>query len=94
MHDKRVFRGNTHNMNLIGSNLTAAQKDDARIKEEQEKKKIEMITQQMLMFKTKKHKPSPYDLMPGPPARISVDLTYYLTELQAGAGAGEQAVKT
>lgn len=24
MHDKRVFRGNTHNMNLIQSNLTAA----------------------------------------------------------------------
>ncbi len=23
MHDKRVFRGNTHNMNLIQSNLTA-----------------------------------------------------------------------
>lgn len=23
MHDKRVFRGNTHNMNLIQANLTA-----------------------------------------------------------------------
>jgi hypothetical protein len=28
MHDKRVFRGNTHNMNLIQSNLTAQQKDE------------------------------------------------------------------
>ena len=43
MHDKRVFRGNTHNMNLIQANMTAQQKDDLRIKEEQEKKKIEMI---------------------------------------------------
>lgn len=43
MHDKRIFRGNTHNMNLIQANMTAQQKDDLRIKEEQEKKKIEMI---------------------------------------------------
>ncbi len=34
MHDKRVFRGNTHNMNLIQANMTAQQKDELRIKEE------------------------------------------------------------
>jgi len=34
MHDKRVFRGNTHNMNLITANMTAQQKDEMRIKEE------------------------------------------------------------
>ena len=43
MHDKRVFRGNTHGMNLIKANLTPAQKEELRIKEEREKKKVEMI---------------------------------------------------
>lgn len=80
MHDKRVFRGNTHNMNLIQANMTAQQKDEQRIKEEQERKKIEMIKSQLLQYKRQKHKPSPYDLRPGPPARIDVDLTYFLTE--------------
>ena len=80
MHDKRVFRGNTHNMNLLQANMTAQQKDDQRIKVEQEVKKIEMIKAQLLKYKQQKHKPSPYDLRPGPPARIEVDLTYFLTE--------------
>lgn len=80
MCDKRVFRGNTHNMNVIGSNLTAAQKDEMRVKQEQENKKIDMIKKKLLEFKNKENKPQPYDLQPGPPARISVDLTYYLTE--------------
>jgi hypothetical protein len=43
MYDKRVFRGNTHNMNLLNSNLTPAQKEDLRIKAERERKKVEMI---------------------------------------------------
>ena len=43
MHDKRVFRGNTHNMQIIKSNLTPASKEEIRIKEEREKKKVEMI---------------------------------------------------
>jgi hypothetical protein len=43
MHDKRVFRGNTHNMQIIKSNLTPAQKEEIRIKDEREKKKVEMI---------------------------------------------------
>jgi hypothetical protein len=43
MHDKRVFRGNTHNLTLLNTNMTAQQKDDKRIEIEQERKKIEMI---------------------------------------------------
>ena len=43
MYDKRVFRGNTHNMNLLKKNLTPAQKEEQRIKQEREKKKVEMI---------------------------------------------------
>jgi hypothetical protein len=43
MYDKRVFRGNTHNQHVLKSNLTPAQKEENRIKEEREKKKIEMI---------------------------------------------------
>lgn len=43
MHDKRVHRGNTHNVNMIKQNLTPAQKEELRIKEEREKKKVEMI---------------------------------------------------
>jgi hypothetical protein len=31
-------------------------------------------------FKKSKNTTSPYDLRPGPPARIEVDLTYFLTE--------------
>lgn len=80
MYDKRVFRGNTHNLNLIKANLTPAQKEDLRIKEEREKKKVEMIKQQLIEFKKSKNKTSPYDLRPGPPARIEVDLRYFLTE--------------
>lgn len=80
MHDKRVFRGNTHNMNLMKNNLTPAQKEDARIKQERERKKVEMIKAQLIEFKKSKNKVTPYDLRPGPPARIEVDLTYFLTE--------------
>ena len=80
MYDKRVFRGNTHNMNLLNSNLTPAQKEELRIKQERENKKIEMIKKQLIDFKKAKNKTSPYDLRPGPPARIEVDLTYFLTE--------------
>ena len=43
MYDKRVFRGNTHNLNILSKKLTPAQKEEVRIKEEREKKKIEMI---------------------------------------------------
>ncbi len=83
MYDKRVFRGNTHGMHTLkGSekNQTAAEKDAARIKAEHEAKKIEMIKLQLQHFKKAKSKTSPYDLNPGPPARIEVDLTYFLTE--------------
>jgi len=80
MHDKRVFRGNTYNLNLIKSNLTPMQKEELRIKAEREKKKMEMIKTQLVEFKKAKNKISPYDLRPGPPARIEVDLTYFLTE--------------
>ena len=45
MHDKRVFRGNTHNANLLKANMTPAQKEEQRIKMEREKKKVEMIKQ-------------------------------------------------
>jgi len=45
MYDKRVFRGNTHNQNVLKKNLTPAQKEEQRIKEERERKKIEMIKQ-------------------------------------------------
>ena len=47
---------------------------------EREKKKVEMIKSQLIEFKKAKNKISPYDLRPGPPARIEVDLTYFLTE--------------
>lgn len=43
MYDKRVFRGNTHNLNILSKKLTPGQKEELRIKEEREKKKIEMI---------------------------------------------------
>ena len=72
--------------------MTAQQKDELRIKEEQERKKIEMIKSQLLQYKKQKHKPSPYDLVPGPPARIEVDLGYFLTE-QGRAKPEDQDVK-
>ena len=79
MYDKRVFRGNTHNIKMLKS-LTPAQKEEQRIKMEREKKKVEMIKQQLVEFKKQKSKASPYDLRPGDPARIEVDLTYFLQE--------------
>jgi len=39
-----------------------------------------MIKTQLLEFKKAKNTTSPYDLRPGAPARIDVDLTYFLTE--------------
>jgi len=43
MYDKRIFRGNTHNQNILKQHLTPSQKEEQRIKEEREKKKIDMI---------------------------------------------------
>ena len=43
MYDERVFRGNTHNLNILSKKMTPSQKEEIRIKEEREKKKIEMI---------------------------------------------------
>jgi hypothetical protein len=85
MYDKRVFRGNTHGVNVLKGpaaekGLTPAQRDELRFKAEREKKKFEMIKTQLVEFKKAKNKISPYDLRPGPPARIEVDLTYFLTE--------------
>ena len=82
MYDKRVFRGNTHNMTNLAKNMTPAQQEELRVKEEREKKKVEMIKRQLIEFKKKKNKGEEtlYDLRPGPPARIEVDLTYFLTE--------------
>lgn len=46
MYDKRVFRGNTHGMNVLkDNNLTPAQREELRFKAEREKKKFEMIKQ-------------------------------------------------
>ncbi len=43
MNDKRVFRGNTHGMNVLKEQLTPAQREELRFKAEQEKRKFEMI---------------------------------------------------
>jgi hypothetical protein len=93
MYDKRVFRGNTHNVNLLKQNLTPAQKEELRIKAEKEKKKVEMIKQQLIEFKNSKKKETPYDLRPLPPARIEVNLTEFLTE-QNKFKPEEETVKT
>ena len=65
---------------MLKQHLTPSQKEEQRIKEERERKKIEMIKAQLMEFKKSKNTTSPYDLRPGPPARIEVDLTYFLTE--------------
>ena len=80
MYDKRVFRGNTHNFNLLKSNLTPAQKEEQRINAEKEVKKVEMIKTKLMEYKNSKKIKAPYDLRPDPPARIEVDLTEFLTE--------------
>lgn len=94
MYDKRVFRGNTYNMTMLKQqNLTPMQKEELRIKAEREKKKVEMIKSQLIEFKKAKNKISPYDLRPGPPARIEVDLTYFLTEQNKPRRPEENEVK-
>lgn len=64
-------------MNILkgGDNLTPAQRDELRVKAERERLKFEMIKNQLIEFKKAKNKISPYELRPGPPARIEVDLT-------------------
>lgn len=94
MYDKRVFRGNTHNMTLLKQNLTPMQKEELRIKAERERKKVEMIKSQLVEFKRAKNKISPYDLRPGPPARIEVDLSYFLTEQNKPLRPEESEVRT
>ncbi len=64
--------------------MTPQQKEEVRIKAERERKKVEMIKQQLIEFKKGKTKISPFELRPGPPARIEVDLTYFLTEQGKG----------
>lgn len=93
MYDKRVFRGNTHNFNLLKSNLTPAQKEEQRINAEKELKKVEMIKTKLLEYKNSKKIKAPYDLRPDPPARIEVDLTEFLTE-QNKHKPDEETVKT
>jgi uncharacterized protein YyaL (SSP411 family) len=73
MYDKRVYRGNTHGMNVL-KELTPAQREELRFKAEKEKRKFEMIKQQLVEFRKAKNKISPYDLRPGPRERIEVDL--------------------
>ena len=83
MFDKRVFRGNTHAMHLVkkmGTALSPQQKDNMRVEAEKERKKVEMIKQQLVAFSSNRAKQTPYDLRPGPPARIEVDLEPFLTE--------------
>lgn len=96
MYDKRVFRGNTHAIQSLKGNqqnLSAAEKDDIRIREEREAKKVDMIRTKLNNFKRQKAKTSPYELSPGPLARIEVDLTYFLTE-QGTTVPEETEVKT
>jgi len=94
MYDKRVFRGNTYNAAQMKQNLTPMQKEEMRIKAERERKKIEMIKGQLIEFKKAKNKISPYDLRPGPPARIEVDLTYFLTEQNKPRRPEETEIRT
>jgi ribosomal protein L5 len=49
--------------------------DELRIKAERERLKLETIKNQMIEFNKSKNKISPFELRPGPPARIEVDLT-------------------
>lgn len=67
-------------MAVLKEHLTPAQREDLRFKAEREKRKMEMIKHQLVQFKKAKNKISPYELRPGPQARIEVDLTYFLTE--------------
>ena len=83
MYDKRVFRGNTHGKHQLKAtekNLTAAERDAIRIEELGEIKKAEMIRAKLMHYKRQRTKTSPYELNPGPLARIEVDLTFFLTE--------------
>lgn len=74
---------------MLAKNLSAAERDELRIEKEREAKKVEMIRKQLAVFKGQKSKTSPYDLKPGPAARIEVDLTHFLTEQGQQAPLGQ-----
>jgi len=52
-----------------------------------------MIKQQLIEYKNSKKEKAPYELRPGPPPRIEVDLTEFLTE-QNKFKPEEETVKT
>lgn len=80
MYNKKIFRGNTHAMHLVKKAAAATgapptilspqEKDNARVNQEKAKKKVEMIKEQLVAFSKNRSKQTPYDLRPGPPARI------------------------
>jgi hypothetical protein len=43
MHDKRVFRGNVHNLTNLRKAMTPAEADDMRVTREKEVKQEEML---------------------------------------------------
>ena len=43
MHDKRIFRGNVHNLTNLRKAMTPAEQDDARVTREKEERQEEML---------------------------------------------------
>lgn len=80
MHDKRIFRGNVHNLTNLRKAMTPAEQDDARVTREKEERQEEMLKTQLAQFKKSKLKQTPYDIKPAATARIEVDLNYFLTD--------------
>lgn len=82
MHDKRIFRGNVHNLSNLRKALTPAEADEQRVTREKETRQEEMLKTQLAAFKKSKLKQTPYDIKPAATARIEVDLDYFLTDQQ------------
>jgi hypothetical protein len=56
MHDKRIFRGNVHNLQNIRKVMTPAEQDDMRVTREKEEKQEQMLQTQLAAFKKSKLK--------------------------------------
>ena len=80
MHDKRIFRGNVHNLQNLRKAMTPMEADEQRVTREKETRQEEMLRTQLAAFKKSKLKQTPYDIKPAATARIEVDLDYFLTD--------------
>ena len=78
--NKAKFRGGGGDEEPTKKQKTPLEMAEEAIKGERDRRKIDLLKDQLIQFKRNKTKQTPYDLRPAPAPKIEVDLTYFLTE--------------